>query len=199
MVAVAPAQLEKIISGQTSTIVKKTKPNIETPFTCYLYCTKQGTALYGDNGRYITDNTKFMSDIMSAAFCQTTGFHKFNGKVIGEFICSKITAFGPSPDNNEKHIDDNKLYGYDWSIFGLKIYDKPKELNEFTVIDKIKLNRCPHRKQIFSNPDYYNGRIIPQGYICTKNAEPDFCKLGCHDVLKQLNHLPNPWCYVTEQ
>lgn len=94
---------------------------------------------------------------------------------------------------------NKEIFG--WHISDLVIYDKPKELSEFMVIDKDMLKECPYRERICQNPEYCNGNYLLGGYSCNKVKEPefddiDFCKGGCSDVFKPLTRPPQSWCYV---
>ena len=104
---------------------------------CYIYCTKDGKEplSYSDYCGY--DMTDFREDFLA------------NGKVVAEFVCDRID---PIPIYNGWMVDvvdlqttrltvrelleyaggveGKKLYG--WHISELKIYDKPKELRNFS-------------------------------------------------------------------
>lgn len=40
LISIQPKWCEKIISGEKTVEVRKTRPKLETPFKCYIYCTK---------------------------------------------------------------------------------------------------------------------------------------------------------------
>ena len=122
MLSIRPKWCGKIASGEKTIEVRKTRPKLDTPFNCYIYCTQSGIAL-GACGKH--------------------------GKVIGEFTCDRIDRLAPA---NEPYgiydIDDDYVlqtclengalwdYGhgtplFGWNISDLKIYDKPRELREF--------------------------------------------------------------------
>lgn len=42
LISIQPKWVEKITSGEKTIEVRKSRPNIETPFKCYIYCTKKG-------------------------------------------------------------------------------------------------------------------------------------------------------------
>lgn len=136
LISIQPKWCELIASGKKTIEVRKTRPKLETPFKCYIYCTI-GNGVKGD---YL---------VPSGIQC---------GKVIGEFVCDRIEeyfydqAFDESMgcfinkygyeitsyelaqtclsyEEFEKYGNTNALYG--WHISDLKIYDKPKELSEF--------------------------------------------------------------------
>lgn len=175
MISIRPKWCEKIIIGEKTIEVRKNRPNMETPFKCYIYCSKSGDArrLVGERG-----------------------------KVIGEFTCERIYKIGKRgiPENfdycylslNEWGNDDieteikaisvscvskEKLnaYGakvpflYGWHISDLKIYDTPKDVSKFSrpfenCIDKV----CDE-------------------FGC------ESCENGGH-----IKRPPQSWCYVEE-
>lgn len=63
MLSIRPKWCEKIASGEKTIEVRKTRPKLDTPFKCYIYCSQSGDARRLVCGR---------------------------GKVIGEFICERI-------------------------------------------------------------------------------------------------------------
>lgn len=136
-----------------------------------------------------------------------------NGKVIGEFICDKIiewqydkghqyyvdypddcTSYFPYLKRHSEatglkcsEIEDlgkgKPLYG--WHISGLKIYDKPKELREFSPICSYKNDddscqyhkvECPYQQR-----DY--------------NTDGSVNLVTCS---KSITCAPSNWCYVEE-
>lgn len=140
LMSIHPKWVEKIVNGEKTIEVRKSRPKIETPFKCYIYETK---------GQYI----KFIH-------VAHTKYGYGCGKVIGDFVCDWITEITPSCDIDgcvNKYIhgypailgdfdclsfDEMKAYlvnknGYDWHISDFKIYDKPKELSEFSKV-------CPY-------------------------------------------------------
>ena len=42
LISIKPKWCELIVSGKKTVEVRKTKPKLETPFKCYIYCTKNG-------------------------------------------------------------------------------------------------------------------------------------------------------------
>ena len=41
LISIRPKWCEKISSGEKTIEVRKTKPKLETPFKCYIYCTAE--------------------------------------------------------------------------------------------------------------------------------------------------------------
>lgn len=134
--------------------VRKSAPK-EVPFKAYIYCTKEKPYLYrvDDDNNFELTNT-----LHPKTYEYVKDYNEQNGKVIGEFICDyiyewekkdRLELIGICPtvrasymifvDDLEKTClayDELDEYGknkalYGWHISDLKIYDKPKELNEF--------------------------------------------------------------------
>lgn len=149
LISIQPKWVEKIANGKKTIEVRKTRPKLETPFKCYIYCTI-GNGVKGD---YL---------VPSGIQC---------GKLIGEFVCDRIEIVNAKCSDygidlfyhdclmngclTEREIEkyfnipeDRDLRamkgnGYAWHISDLKIYDKPKELREFwTIKCTNKRNGC---------------------------------------------------------
>ena len=128
MQSIRPEWCELIASGKKTMEIRKTRPKIEPPFKVYIYCTKGCESIWTKN--YERDG-------------------HLNGKVIGEYVCDKITQLDIPYPCFQKEINKdllisacltysdvhnyagsgNRVYG--WHISDLVIYDTPKELTEF--------------------------------------------------------------------
>ena len=120
---------------------------------------------------------------------------KFLCKVVGRWVCDKIYDIKPYFDRPDlltqyecgwKHgkefdclsfsemnsylLEDN---GYGWHISDLKIYDKPKELSEFT-----KYMDCKNT------------------YDCCACHNWDRLNLKCIAMNNEVKRPPQSWCYV---
>lgn len=150
LISIQPKWVEKIASGEKTIEVRKTRPKIETPFKCYIYCT-YGLGLIEANDEILPNHLleqKVSKDKTWGNCC--------NGKVIGEFVCDKIYDLFPfgmgtgievfdelvPPEKfckesclTEQEICDyiGEKDGYGWHISDLKIYDKPILLEELGV------------------------------------------------------------------
>lgn len=156
LISIKPKYCELIAAGKKTIEVRKTKPRIETPFKCYIYCTLpkerysigQGNYAYSDN-LYLCDNKVKFGEGFEDIGNETTSL---NGKIIGEFVCDEILCFPyvegeeageyvyniPTVIGEQTCLDygDVSNYGngkslYFWHISNLVIYDEPKELSEF--------------------------------------------------------------------
>lgn len=135
MLSVRPKWCEKIASGEKTIEVRKTKPNLETPFKCYVYRTK-GTVPHIINGKWVQ--------------------MEVGGTIIAEFTCDRVETIKAATepygiyDVDDDFVAQTRLvdgalwdYGkgatlYGWHISKLKIYDTPKELTEFHTWKKCK-------------------------------------------------------------
>lgn len=129
LLSIRPHWCEKIIDGLKTIEVRKTKPKLQTPFPCLIYCTKPK---FEAEDFFLTPNLK---QIMGG------------GKVIGEFICDKIYDISLYKVTAESvplgkdiikeacltfaELSDYLMRGYGWHISELVIYDEPKELTDF--------------------------------------------------------------------
>ena len=143
LISIQPKWCELIASGKKTIEVRKTKPKLETPFKVYIYCT-YGQGLIENNDICYPNlllDIKVSKKAIWGNCC--------NGKVIGEFVCDRITEYECSTEGFSGlattcgtclTYDEiiNCCGGYDlygWHISDLVIYDKPKELSEFSRHD----------------------------------------------------------------
>lgn len=154
LISIRPKWCEKIANGQKTIEVRKTKPKIQTPFKCYIYCTQDKKRKFWIGKKYS------YSDDRSHNLFDRCG----NGKVIGEFICNGIETLDDDaihsfsreeyskwndidlnracihPEDLERYANDSWLYG--WHISELVIYDEPKELKDDFGISRPPQSWC---------------------------------------------------------
>lgn len=148
LISIRPEWCAKIANGEKTFEVRKTKPNINSPFKCYIYCTANAPWLvYGDvlkNG-YVAEEYTVTRGRSKKDAEKIWGV--MNGKVIGEFMCDFIEPYWFMPgDNGIEEFEDVQLaclsaeeiiqYGKGrqlefWHISDLVIYDEPKSVGEF--------------------------------------------------------------------
>ena len=198
LASIKPEYCKLIASGQKTVEIRKTRPKIDTLFRCYIYETKASYAVWHKGA--------------------TTKYGVGCGKVIGEFVCDRISEYEMEwcggfaepvyQDIREIYYDDyledetfslvasnemtnselnkcslladsclsfddigmyvcgKKDFGfhtfYGWHISDLKIYDKPKGLDEFRSYCKYRNDdgSCRYREvecnsvRFDVNPDY---------------------------------------------
>lgn len=172
LISIRPKWCQKIISGEKTIEVRKTRPKMDKPFKCYIYCS-QGSDVRRLRGSW--------------------------GKVIGEFTCDAITRVNLCGfwDDSGKQLDNRlketcltskefcdylgEKVGYGWHISNLKIYDTPRELSEFW-------RGCPEYSELSTNC-----------WIC-ENVCGDGDETDCNTNGRlYLRRPPQSWCYVEEQ
>lgn len=157
MISIQPQWVEKILNKEKTIEIRKTRPNCELPCRVYIYCTKNEKQYFG--------NVKCCESLLMDSDSL--------GKVVAEFTLNKVKDYGYvySPamlmqgyytkrgkeldyskcclklHEIEKYANDGGMLPkpiYAWHIDNLKIYDKPKELSDFT----------------HNVPDYSNGVVM---------------------------------------
>lgn len=169
LISIRPKWVEKIVSGEKTLEVRKTRPKLETPFKCYIYCTGVKRSPLGE---YVEVHRKTGGAV-----------DEWQEKVMGEFTCDRIYGLAPlnhAPDDVEQQacltreeiVRYLKGVGYGWHIFELKIYDTPKELIEFHTWKKCK-------------------SCSKSGYESTACIYDENCM-----VPAAITKAPQSWCYV---
>ena len=181
LISIQPKWCELIASGQKTVEVRKTRPKIEPPFKCYIYCTK----VKFNPHEHLRNNLHY--DDSTIKVCEG------QGKVIGEFVCDDvariinfITHFGvegrPERELNTiarasclDYMDmlgylGTEKDGYAWHISDLVIYDQPKKLSEFR-------RDCPDNVR-----------------SCAMCKHGDYTGMKCTPITRP----PQSWCYVEE-
>ena len=137
LLSIRPEWCDLIIQHKKTVELRKTRPNLQTPFKVYIRCTKA---------------RKFWARVHG------NGWQQLDERVIGEFICDDIRRIGPEycvvkediesaisgscltvPQvknyagwkSGMSYADLKDLYG--WHISDLKIYDEPIKLKNFRV------------------------------------------------------------------
>nr|DAH94259.1 MAG TPA: hypothetical protein [Caudoviricetes sp.] len=166
LISIRPKWCQKIANGEKTIEIRKTRPRLGPPFKCYIYCTQGGVAL---------------------------GMWGKHGKVIGEFVCDTYVTdktfghdalFNAAACMSEPDVvaysAGTSLYG--WHISDLKIYDTPKDLNEFWFPPELycEKERCGS---------------CPCDQVADVNGEYSF---DC-EWRRPLMRPPQSWCYVAEE
>lgn len=171
LISIRPKWVEKIANGEKTIEVRKTRPKLDTPFKCYIYCTLQGC------------NEFFRVDLgRDVAKWNRGKWADRNGNVIGEFICDRIYELAPlnhAPDDVEKQacltreeiVNYLKGTGYGWHISDLLIYDEPRELTAFR-------------------------RACKNSWYCESCAMYWENNGTCGNESLQIRRPPQSWCYV---
>ena len=185
LISIRPKWCEKIARGEKTVEVRKTRPKLETPFKCYIYCTKAKERLIGilrdgdeNYGETYHGKTVFIKT-GEGSICDMWGKRQ---KVIGEFTCDRIYELAPlnhAPDDVERQacltreeiVQYLKGIGYGWHISALLIYDHSRELTEFR-------------------------RACPNSWYCESCAMYWENNGTCGNESLYIKRPPRSWCYV---
>lgn len=175
LISIRPKWCEKIVNGEKTIEVRKTRPKLQTPFKCYIYCTMDHPYISVSCGEL--DKLNYRTN--------TVG--RCNGKIIGEFTCDRIFPINVF-DNGSiqnwlfEHMErscltyeelagyiGNGKTGHGWHISDLVIYDTPHDLGEFER--PYECNECDAKWASECNTCYEKNKI---------------------------KRPPQSWCYVLE-
>ena len=161
MISIQPQYVEKILNGEKTIEIRKTMPKCELSCKVYIYCTMgKNTIVYVER----KGEKDWFGNIAKQTLIVTRPKYDYMnytnetlGKVVAEFTLNKVDTLERDlndwlPKNrydisNELlkniNLNQNELWNcgqgktlYAWYIDNLKIYDKPKELSEFSSISK---------------------------------------------------------------
>lgn len=133
LISIRPEWCNLIAGGRKTAEVRKTRPKLETPFKCYIYCTSV-KRLNLENYVQVHRSTNGLVDDWSE-------------QVFGEFTCDYISStIDPAcglvdvvdceqscltPKEIIKYADGGMLHF--WHISNLCIYERPKKLADFDL------------------------------------------------------------------
>ena len=180
LISIRPEWCELIASGEKTIEVRKTFPKLNVPFKVYIYCTQGPDMLWilkPEDRKLFPEKP---TDVFTAK--DAGGAYRGNGSVIGEFTCDTYVidkTFGHDPlfnvaacmseDDAADYAAGSPLYG--WHISNLKIYDAPRELDDFR-------------------------RICKNGWWCDSCAMYWEHNGTCGNASLQIRRPPQSWCYV---
>ena len=138
MLSIRPKWVEKIASGEKTIEVRKTRPNLATPFKAYIYCSQGNDArrLRGSWGKVIGE---FTCDRIYKIDKDSTDFlFKAGGLSVYKQAAEEKCGLCVAMTDDELHGYLGHCQGYGWHISDLLIYDQPRELSEFTGLRTFK-------------------------------------------------------------
>lgn len=149
LISIKPKWCELIASGKKTVEVRKSRPKIDTPFKCYIYCTKAPKGWFFMNAPDVRRDGKIIGEfvckqIYTYSTCDYVDGMSITDKDITEMSCmtkSKLEAYEMSAEPKEGTVYKVGLFA--WRISALKIYDRPKELSEFKGLRATKFGYEP--------------------------------------------------------
>lgn len=189
MLSIKPKWCKLIANGEKTIEIRKTMPKLDVPFKCYIYCTKgkHGATYLGGKviGEFDCNNIDvyFADDFVGAI--DADGSVRTEAKD-GEFAywISNEKDICLSYEEILRYGDGKTLYG--WYISNLKIYDRPKELDEFRTVCKYRNgdNSCRYRE---IDCDCVKFDFNPNGSV------------NFAECLNFMTRPPQSWCHVESE
>lgn len=207
MLSLRPQWCEKIFNGEKTIEVRKSRPYIPTPFTVYVYQTKHK----GGNAT--------VREVLNSVYG--------GGKVIGSFVCDRITCcqayYGES---GEKHLtnlfgcdvkntcltehemfdyiigkDKKEGTGWLWHIAEQKLFDKPRGLGEFWAYNAEIHERFANEEDFccYNGTNEY-GELLNECAIFNTDIKRCYsCWEEWSGWCHRIKRPPQSWCYVEEE
>lgn len=201
LMSIRPEWCDLIVRGEKTVEIRKTRPTLETPFKAYIYCTKAPRAgwlrIVPGKGWLRLDGLvigefacNYIAPIFRAAAWNPGESAKLYARCADGHCRKSYTdqllkdACLNSADIEKYFGGLNGLAGYGWRISDLKVYDKPRELDEFSRFGFCSMNGtgvCGNEGCKYYEPS-------------SNYMEPPTCKIdGCF-----ICRPPQSWCYVEE-
>ena len=173
LISIQPQWVAMIVHKKKTLEIRKTMPKCELPCKVYIYCSwgdMRTNYMLGKRGKVVAEFT------LNNVECFTTDYRK---NVEQTERISKDSCVGMS-DLIEYEYGKPCLYA--WHIDDLKIYDKPKELSEFTHY--IPNNKCPKKECGIDCED-----------CMSYDGEHETC-LALYYAHREIKRPPQSWYYV---
>ena len=188
LLSIRPEWCKKILDGEKTVEIRKSCPAHGTPFKVYIYCTKAQSKI----GWLRLDSAVIGEFTCKKITGLTHGGETGNWEPASLYVMAPGSYYKPadellkaacmSKETAEKYLKGRD--GCGWHISDLKIYDKPRELDEFSRFGFFGMNGTG----VCGNEGCKN--YEPSGNY----MEPPTCAIdGCY-----LNRPPQSWCYVEE-
>lgn len=200
LLSIKPKYVELIANGEKTIEVRKTKPTIETPFKCYIYCTK------------LKDKYHILGRRDYAG-----KFIRFDGKIIGEFICDRIEKHTTELNDGDCYEDIRLIWVDDDSEEDFEVITTNERDNSdnCTLLKDACLTFADLKKYLYKGKadiiTFYawhisNLKIYDKPKELSEFRKPCDCFLDCLKCKKgkisdlscrgQKTTPPQSWCYV---
>lgn len=205
LISIKPEWVEKILNREKTIEIRKSMPKCELPCKVYIYCTqgkhdnwlrKYPFSIKESFYQLCDDNFNCLNGKVIAEFTLNRIDFLIDVGFGIHYVDKELKDLDLDFLRTNSCLTDEQIYfylglkkdsgyyndGYVWHIDDLIIYDKPKELDEFSVY--IPNNKCEKHEQGFNceKCDYY----IKQYRTCG----------SCYYLYRKLKRPPQSWCYV---
>ena len=136
LISIRPEWCEKIINGQKTIEVRKTRPKMDTPFKCYIYKCGNGKVV----GEFLCDQI-----IEDRTYGHNEEFYR----------AACMSAYDAAA-----YAMQSPMYG--WHISDLRVYDHPRDLWEFTGLRQTRFGwepvpiTCPPQSWRYVEEELWN-------------------------------------------
>ena len=207
LISIRPKWCQKIASGEKTIEVRKTKPKLETPFKCYIYCTQDKHLAFMQN--QTGTNLIACMDVDAAI---PVGGAIGNGKVIGEFTCDKIETVIWATYGKYAGLPFVAISGDEQGIKftqykEIKEYEKQTCLSENEIVSYLSRSKPRGRGgyllhisdlRIYDTPKELSEfqSVCRVDFGCHACLHYDYAKMDCGE--KAISRPPQSWCYVDD-
>ncbi len=204
LISIRPNWCGKIASGEKTIEVRKNRPKLETPFKCYIYCTKASVRYQTICGCHVLNSDELYrhpehgikhGDSIELMLCENYTKDNFlNGKVIGEFICDRIYELETRSPGGIYYVkgEDQPTTNDVAQQSCLTLRDMHEYLKAAKGygwhISNLKIYDTPKELSKFSRP-FEN---------CIDKVCDEFDCASCENG-GYIKRPPQSWCYVEEQ
>ena len=136
LISIHPEWVRKIMSGQKTIEVRKTRPKMNPPFKCYIYRSVQGGVI----GEFVCDDI-FERIVQVGTSCETPEYCLCDWNMDCTPLDGLIADACLTKEALEKYLDGS--IGFGWHSSNLKIYEHPRDLWEFTGLREVKFGWEP--------------------------------------------------------
>lgn len=127
LISIRPEWCEKIMTGQKTIEVRKTRPKLIPQFKCYIYRSVQGGVI----GEFVCDDI-FERIVRVGAICDPPKYCICDWNMDCTPLDTLLADAYLTKDELEKYLDGG--VGFGWHVSNLRIYDTPRELREFYAV-----------------------------------------------------------------
>ena len=127
LISIKPQYVEKILNGEKTIEIRKTKPNIELPCKVYIYCTMPNKQ---ENRKPHSWEVVWLKRVVAEFTLKNISYWQPYWAPEVMHICDISEKSCVSIEDLMQYCGNGIIYAL--HIEDLEIYDKPKELSEFT-------------------------------------------------------------------
>ena len=204
---------ELIANGKKTVEVRRTRPKIDTPFKCYIYCTKPKRFYKISEHMFTSDEYLHLCDgEVSMGDCFDLwgkDYQVLNGEVLGEFICDKVDRIAHcgycNDDIHIRIVDENLYYkelDYAYfdkcklSYFDIDEYSNGGDVYGWHISDLIIYDKPKELSAFYRECEKTECDDCP--YLHFENTPTSYEGWCTYDEKIPITRPPQSWCYVEE-